>query len=77
MKKHPALVKLGQQIRQLRSEKGYSQEGFAAAVGIDRSYMGAIERGERNITSLYLIRIAKTLNVEVGALFPPVVELEL
>ncbi|NIT59301.1 MAG: helix-turn-helix domain-containing protein [Aliifodinibius sp.] len=47
------LVKLGGHIRQLRREKGYSQEGFAAAAGIDRSYMGAIERGERNITSHY------------------------
>ncbi len=66
------LVKLGGHIRQLRREKGYSQEGFAAAAGIDRSYMGAIERGERNITSHYWIRIAKTLEVSrIGDLFPP------
>lgn len=69
-KKHPALVKLGYQIRNLRKEKGFSQEGFAAEVGLDRTYMGGVERGERNIAALNLIQIAKCLNVEVGELFP-------
>lgn len=64
------LVKLGEQIRKLRSAKGFSQEDFAAEVGIDRSYMGGIERGERNIATLNLIRIAKAFGVEVGELFP-------
>lgn len=69
--KHPNLIRLGNKIRELRQNKGFSQEAFAAEVGIDRSYMGGIERGERNIAALNLIRIAKTLKVEVGALFPP------
>ena len=69
-KKHPALVKIGERIRELRKEKGYSQEVFAYEVGLDRTYMGSVERGERNIAALNLIRIAKTLKVEIGALFP-------
>lgn len=70
--KHPHLVLLGKQIRKIREEQGYSQETFAAEVGIDRSYMGGIERGERNIATLNLVKIAKVLKVEVGELFPSV-----
>lgn len=75
-KKHPALVKLGKKIRELRKEKGFSQEGFAYEVGLDRTYMGSVERGERNIAALNLIRIAKTLKIEVGLLFPAVKTLD-
>lgn len=69
-KKYPALIKLGQRIRELRIEKGFSQESFAHEVSLDRTYMGGVERGERNVAALNLIRIAKCLNVEVGVLFP-------
>ncbi len=69
--KHPALIKLGNKIRELRLAKEFSQEDFAAEVGLDRTYMGGIERGERNISAINLIRIAKALKVEVGELFPP------
>ena len=69
-KKHPALIKIGHRIRELRKERGYSQEVFAYEVGLDRTYMGGVERGERNIATLNLIRIAKALKVEVGDLFP-------
>lgn len=68
--KHPALIKIGRRIRELRKEKGFSQESFAYEVGLDRTYMGSVERGERNIAALNLIKIAKTLKVEVGSLFP-------
>lgn len=70
-KKHPALVKIGQRIRELRKAKGFSQEDFAYEVGLDRTYMGSVERGERNIAAVNLIRIAKSLKIEVGDLFPP------
>lgn len=60
---------IGANIRRLRHYQGYSQEGFANHIGMDRSYLGCIERGERNIASLNLIRIAKGLGVEVGELF--------
>ncbi len=71
-KKHPSLIKIGQRIRELRKDRGFSQEEFAAEVGLDRTYMGGIERGERNIAAINLIRIAKALKVEVGELFPSV-----
>ncbi len=71
MRKHPQLVLLGKQIRALRKANGFSQEGFASEVGIDRSYYGGIERGERNVAALNLFRIAEALGVQVGELFPP------
>jgi len=69
-KKHPALIKIGKRIREIRKAKGFSQEGFAYEVGLDRTYMGSIERGERNLAAINLIRISKALKVEVGELFP-------
>lgn len=69
-KKHPVFVKIGKRIRELRKVKGFSQESFAYEVGLDRTYMGSVERGERNIAAINLIRIAKALKVEMGDLFP-------
>jgi transcriptional regulator with XRE-family HTH domain len=64
------LVAVGRQIRQLREAAGASQEEFAADAGLDRGYYGGVERGERNIAALNLIKIATALRVEVGDLFP-------
>lgn len=69
--RHAALVALGRQIRKVRTEKGISQEDFAAQAGLGRSYYGGIERGERNVAALNLMRIAAALDVETGRLFPP------
>ena len=71
---HPNLVKLGEQIRALRKAAGYSQESFAYSIGMARAYFGGVERGERNIAALNLIKIANALGVEVGQLFPPLQE---
>lgn len=49
-----SLTELGKRIARLRTAKGFSQESFAAHAGIDRSYMGGIERGQRNITFFVL-----------------------
>ncbi len=68
--KHIALIALGRQIRKVRKEKGFSQEHFALEAGLDRSYYGGVERGERNLAALNLMRIAVALGVEVGELFP-------
>lgn len=68
--RHPALIALGQQIRKIRQDRGISQEGFAAEAGLGRSYYGGVERGDHNIAALNLMRIAATLKVEVGDLFP-------
>ena len=69
--KNRKLTLLGQEIRRLREDKGLSQEEFAGLAGIDRAYYGGIERGERNVAALNLIKIAEALDVEVGKLFPP------
>lgn len=74
--RHPALVALGQQIRTARKARGFSQEDFAAKAGLGRSYYGGVERGERNIAALNLMRIAMTLEIEVGQLFPQRLEFE-
>jgi transcriptional regulator with XRE-family HTH domain len=75
-KKHPNLVKIGKKIRALRKAKGFSQEDFAAAAELGRSYAGRVERGEQNISMQSLIQIALTLKVEVGEFFPPLRELK-
>lgn len=69
--KNPKLALLGQQIRRLREEKDLSQEEFASLADIDRAYYGGIERGERNVAALNLLKIADALEAEVGKLFPP------
>lgn len=75
MKKDRHLLAIGAHIRALREARGFTQEGLAAAVGIDRAYYGGVERGERNVAARNLVRIALVLGVEVGALFPPVDQL--
>lgn len=69
MEKHPDLVMLGKQIRALRESRGYSQEGFAMEADLDRTYYAGVERGERNVSALNLMKIAKHLEVGVGELF--------
>jgi len=71
-KKHPWLVEIGKNIRAIRESKGLSQEKLAELVEIDRTYIGGIERGERNVASLNLIKIAIALNTEVGNFFPTI-----
>ena len=59
---HEILAKLGQAIRARRQQMGMSQEALAHQSGIDRSHMGKIERGERNVTLLNIERVAKVLD---------------
>lgn len=75
-KKHPNLVKIGQKIRSIRKQQGFSQEEFAAQAQLGRTYMGRIERGEQNISIQNLIQIAITLNVELSELLPSLHELQ-
>lgn len=65
----PALIALGFAIRLARQEKGVSQERLALETGIDRSYMGAIERGEQNTGVVHLCKIATALGTPVSAFF--------
>jgi len=62
------LVSLGKAIRGLRLEIGLSQETLADDVGIDRSYMGGIERGEHNVALVNLVKIAQALNITTAEL---------
>jgi transcriptional regulator with XRE-family HTH domain len=59
---------LGERIRKTRKAKGLSQEDLAYEAEVDRSYMGGIERGQRNPSLKTLCTIASTLNVDVGTL---------
>lgn len=70
-KKIPELVLIGQEIRKIRKARGYSQESFAYETGLGRGYYGGVERGERNIAALNLVKIAKKLKAKVGDFFPP------
>lgn len=63
-------MKIGKNIRETRKNQGFSQEAFAAEVGMGRTYMGRVERGEQNISIQNLIEIALALKVEVGDLVP-------
>lgn len=58
----------GKRVRELRAGK-FSQEGFADACQIDRSYMGAVERGERNLSLANILKIIDTLAVQPSEFF--------
>lgn len=62
------LKSLGKNIRTLRLAKKINQEELAGMAGIERSYMGAIERGERNPSYDKLVSIAKALETELSEL---------
>jgi len=66
--KNRALVSFGAAVRVARTVKGISQEELAHRCGVDRSYLGAIERGEQNSGLLHLVRIATALETTVGDL---------
>ncbi len=58
--------KLGEHVRTLRKEAGYSQESFAYKLKLHRTYIGAVERGEKNITIKNLEKIADCLEVKIS-----------
>lgn len=59
----------GANVRRLRGEMGFSQESFAEECGLHRTYVGAIERGERNVSLDNIARIASALRVPIPVLF--------
>ncbi len=64
----PVLVAIGNAIRELRSQRGLSQEGLAHEAGVDLSYMGGIERGEHNLTVMNLYRVCRTLDTSMSGI---------
>lgn len=61
--------KFGKKVRELRKGRGYSQEGFAFECDLHRTYIGCIERGEKNITITNIEKVAKALKVKIRDLF--------
>lgn len=66
--REPVLTKLGRNIRKRREDKDLSQEDLALKADLDRTYIGGVERGERNVTILSALRIAKALDTTVSEL---------
>lgn len=65
-----ALVEgFGRTVRRLRTELGYSQEGFAFRVGLHRTYVGNIERGEKAVTIVTANKLARALGLTLAELF--------
>ena len=60
---------LGSRIRELRLKKGFSQESFADHCGLHRTYMGGIERGERNLTVQTVLTVSRGLDLTMSELF--------
>ena len=67
-KRADILVRFGLRVRELRQAQGYSQESFAAACELDRTYIGGIERGERNLALRNIEAIAQTLGITLSEL---------
>lgn len=61
-------VLFGRRLAELRRAKGWSQEKLALESGLARSYLGGVERGQRNIALLNICRLAETLEVPVAEL---------
>ena len=62
---------VGRNLRAYRKARGLSQEAFADVLGVHRTYMGGIERGERNLTLKSVEKIAAKLDIEPLALLQP------
>lgn len=60
---------LGRRIRELRSEHEWTQEQFAEVCGLHRTYMGHVERGEKNVSLSTVLRVANALGVRISVLF--------
>lgn len=64
-------VLFGRRLAEIRKRKGWSQERLSLESGVARSYLGGVERGQRNIALLNIVKLAETLQVPVGDLFIP------
>ena len=60
---------LGKRIRELRKEKGYSQEKFALLINMDRTYLASVETGKRNISIKNIKKITDGLEISLEELF--------
>jgi transcriptional regulator with XRE-family HTH domain len=67
-----AARRFGQQVCNLREQRGLSQEKLAEAAGVHRTFVGRVERGETNVTLFNILRIAKGLGVKASKLIESV-----
>lgn len=64
----PELAKFGERVRELRKAAGVSQEALASQAQMHRTYLSGIERGERNVSLINIVKLAKALNVSLREL---------
>jgi transcriptional regulator with XRE-family HTH domain len=62
-------IRFGRAVRNRRQKLGVSQEEFADMCGLDRTYVGGIERGERNLALVNIEKIARTFRISLSELF--------
>lgn len=67
-KKIELLEKFGEKVREERLKRGLSQEDLAGKAGVHRTYIGMIERGEKNITLINIKKVAKALDLAIDKL---------
>lgn len=69
MEKEPILLAFGQRVQEFRKKRNLSQEQLADMAGVHRTYIGMVERAEKNITLRNIKKIAKALDVNIKELF--------
>jgi transcriptional regulator with XRE-family HTH domain len=62
-------IRFGKALRQRRGKLGVSQEEFADICGLDRTYIGGIERGERNLSLANIEKVAKAFKISLSEMF--------
>jgi transcriptional regulator with XRE-family HTH domain len=72
----PAHAALGRALRKLRTERGLSQEGLALEAGLDRTYIGGIERGERNPSYGSLLKVSEALGIPLSTMIKTAEEMD-
>lgn len=66
--KSEILIKFGDRVREIRTQKGLSQEQLASLADVHRTYIGMIERAEKNITLINIEKIANALEISINEL---------
>ena len=64
-------LRFGARVRELRVEREWSQEDLGNRAGIHRTYIGAVERGEQNVSLTNIVRIARAFDLTLAELFAP------